>query len=194
MIESAERRRSATSDKITQCAQELTDERGLDGFTMDDLAASAGVSRRTLFNYFPGKLDAVLGEWPTYDVDDIAAFRAGGPDHDLVLDLRNLIMTLLDDQAIERDRLTRVRRILLAHPRLLGVLHERYEALSAETVEHVVAREGAVFGAIRAKVAVAFLASMLDASLDAYLHDEQERSITHHFDESLRTARSLLGC
>lgn len=194
MIESAKRRRTATSSAINLRAQELTDEHGLDGFTMDDLAEAAGVSRRTLFNYFPSKLDAVLGDWPVFDPDAVAVFRAGGPAHDLLLDLRNLLMTLLDDKTVEREVITRSRRILLAHPRLLGLVHERYEALSAETVEHVVAREGALFGAIRAKVAVAFLASMLDASLDAFLHDAHDRPIGHHFDESLRTARSLLGC
>ena len=54
-----------TTRRITLCAQRLTDERGLDGFTMDDLAEAAEVSRRTLFNYFPGKVDAVLGAAPS---------------------------------------------------------------------------------------------------------------------------------
>ena len=57
-------RRRLTAHRITGCAQRLTLERGLDGFTMDDLAALAEVSRRTLFNYFPGKDDAVLGGPP----------------------------------------------------------------------------------------------------------------------------------
>ena len=57
-------RKVSTAHRITTCAQRLTDQHGLDGFTMDDLAAEAGVSRRTLFNYFPGKVDAVLGPGP----------------------------------------------------------------------------------------------------------------------------------
>ena len=36
-------------------------EHGLDGFTMEQLAERVGVSRRTLFYYFPAKDDAVLG-------------------------------------------------------------------------------------------------------------------------------------
>ena len=46
-----ERKRRETADRITACAQELTEARGLDGFTMEDLAAEAHVSRRTRFNY-----------------------------------------------------------------------------------------------------------------------------------------------
>ena len=67
--ESAEKRsradrRQRMLHRITLTAQRLTDERGLDGFTMDDLAEAVDVSRRTLFNYFPGKVDAVLGPDP----------------------------------------------------------------------------------------------------------------------------------
>ena len=47
-------RRERTLAMIVQRARELTDRHGLDGFTMDDLAEAAGVSRRTLFNYVPG--------------------------------------------------------------------------------------------------------------------------------------------
>ena len=55
-------RHEETAHHISACSQLLADERGFDGFTMEDLADAAGVSRRTLFNYFPGKADAVLGE------------------------------------------------------------------------------------------------------------------------------------
>ena len=68
MTESAislrEQKRWETSRRITLCAQRLTDAHGIDGFTMDELADAAEVSRRTLFNYFPSKTDAVLGEAP----------------------------------------------------------------------------------------------------------------------------------
>ena len=58
-------RRRATAYRISVCARSLTEQHGLDGFTMEDLAEAAGVSRRTLFNYFPGKVDAVLGKYKT---------------------------------------------------------------------------------------------------------------------------------
>ena len=55
-----EQKRWECSHRITLCAQRLTDAHGLDGFTVDDLAAAAGVSRRTLFNYFRNKEDLAL--------------------------------------------------------------------------------------------------------------------------------------
>mgnify|MGYP003918557135 CR=1 FL=1 len=182
-----------TADRITLCAQRLTDESGLDGFTMDDLAAAAEVSRRTLFNYFPGKVDAVLGLFPTLDPDAVEVFCAGGPDHDLVQDLRTLVAPLLRTEMLERETLARGRRIMLANPRLIARAHECYIDISAQVVEHIATREGPTFAALRARVAVSVLAALFDAALEEYLLDPDERPIAVHFDESLRTARSLFG-
>lgn len=44
---------------IVQAAAELARENGVEGFTVNDLAEAAGVSRRTVFNHFSGVEDAV---------------------------------------------------------------------------------------------------------------------------------------
>lgn len=190
---SATQRKLVTSERITHCALTLADLHGLDGFTMDDLAAAAEVSRRTLFNHFPGKVDAVLGPAATLDADDVAVFVAGGPDHDLLHDLRTLVLPLLETKVLDRQVLERFRRVLVANPRLIVAVHDFYENLSAEVVEHIAAREGSAFAAQRAQVAVKLLAALFDSALAAFLCDDRGRSITFHFDESLRAARSLLG-
>lgn len=48
---------------IVVAAAALARERGLSGFTVNDLAKEAGVSRRTIFNHFSGTEDAVLGSF-----------------------------------------------------------------------------------------------------------------------------------
>ena len=58
---SLQEKKERTKLAIQRKAIDLTLERGLAGFTMQELADAAGVSRSTLFNYFPGKVDAVLG-------------------------------------------------------------------------------------------------------------------------------------
>lgn len=193
MVESATQRKLVTSERITLCAQVLADEHGLDGFTMDELATAADVSRRTLFNHFPGKVDAVLGPRVSLDEDAVAVFRDGGPDHDLLRDLRTLVLPLFETKAMDREVLQRRRRILIANPRLIVAVHEFYEKLSAEVVGHIAVREGPAFAARRAQVAVKLLAALFDSALESFLGDTRNRTITFHFDECLRTARSLLG-
>src|SRR4051812_12690148 len=75
---SREGRRQATSYRISVCAQQLTEQHGLEGFTMEELAESAGVSRRTLFNYYPSKIDAVLGASPELTPEALERFRSRG--------------------------------------------------------------------------------------------------------------------
>jgi AcrR family transcriptional regulator len=56
-------------DKIITACRDLSSERGLHNINMDDLAARAGVSKRTVYRYFTGKeaiieaaLDAFMAE------------------------------------------------------------------------------------------------------------------------------------
>ena len=95
----------APSGSSTADAHRLTDDRGLDGFTIDDLAAAAEVSRRTLFNYYPCKVDAVLGPAPDLDDEVWATFVAGGPGGDLVEDLIVLSRPLLEAKTLTAEEL-----------------------------------------------------------------------------------------
>lgn len=56
-----ERRASVTSLGLRTEARRLTAERGLTGFTIEELCSEVGVSRRTFFNYYASKENAVLG-------------------------------------------------------------------------------------------------------------------------------------
>jgi len=71
-----ERKKLATRLALHQAALELVAERGLDGVSVDDIAARADVSPRTFFNYFSTKDEAVLGLDPTATERLVAAFRA----------------------------------------------------------------------------------------------------------------------
>ena len=54
-------RMAATALRLTAVSRRLTAERGLNGFTVEELCAEVGISRRTFFNYFPSKDEAVIG-------------------------------------------------------------------------------------------------------------------------------------
>ncbi len=56
-----ERRKQQTRTTLVKLARKFTNEHGLAGFTLDELCTAAGISRRTFFNHFASKDDAVLG-------------------------------------------------------------------------------------------------------------------------------------
>src|ERR1700712_2523037 len=59
--EGLHRRQQRTREQLISAARRLTATHGLSGFTVQELSDQVGVSRRTFFNYFASKEDAVLG-------------------------------------------------------------------------------------------------------------------------------------
>jgi len=66
----ASERKQVTARRLSAVSRRLTAERGLTGFTIEEVCDEVGVSRRTFFNYFPSKDEAVLG------VDEAEEMRA----------------------------------------------------------------------------------------------------------------------
>jgi AcrR family transcriptional regulator len=188
-----EARRRETERRIHRCAIVLTDERGLDGWTLEDLAEAADVSRRTLFNYFPGKTDAVLGGPPELPADALAAFDAGGPTGRLVDDLAALASAALDDKDFDPEIAVRARRVVHDTPRLLALVHERFEHVMREVVDHILRREGADFGEPRARLLVHLLVALFDDAVHQALDGPADVSVVDQFQLNIRHARDLLA-
>lgn len=182
-------RRHETSCRITHCARVLTDEHGIDGFTMDDLAEMAQVSRRTLFNYFPGKDAAVRGEKPPLDPDLIEVFRKGGPTGDLVSDLVALIDALLANHEIDRDELRLMQRVMHDNPRLILLANQDFEAHTEQMREAIEAREGAAYDDTRARVVLRVAGALFESSLNHYLEHPDE-DLAELFKKAVGALRS----
>ena len=56
----AERKRQLVRDELTEAALKLLAFQGFDETTIDQMAAAAGVSRRTFFRYFQSKEDVII--------------------------------------------------------------------------------------------------------------------------------------
>lgn len=180
MTESATRQKRLRA--ITRTALRLADEHGLDGFTMDQLAEEVGVSRRTLFNYVPGKIDAVLGPEPEVDEQLVEAFLAGGPTGQLMEDLRLLTVSILDDGEVEHEDMVRFRRLLHGDARILQAAHARFQGSLDEKVEFLQQREGRDFPATKARLAIQLTVVVFDTALDAFL-DEPGTTLADHFTQ-----------
>ncbi|MEX5259939.1 TetR/AcrR family transcriptional regulator [Kocuria sp. CPCC 205263] len=126
-------------------ARRLTAERGLSGFTVDELCAEVGISRRSFFNYFASKDDAVLG---TPARDPLEAFGeefvAGGSAPDeapLLTALQELVVRSFALLEGPHDR-TLLLDVLRREPVLLQRLTETMERRLAELTELIARRQG----------------------------------------------------
>ncbi len=172
------------------CAQALTAEHGFDGFTMEELAEAAGVSRRTLFNYFDSKLDAVLGPEPELGEEQTAEFRAGGPTGSLFEDLGYVAHDHFAQMPQERQQLATMRQVI-RNPRIFAACHDRFEALAARALAIIREREADRYDEVRAKVALGVLVMLCDVALDRFIAGTDDRSFIEHYDEAQQAARSL---
>src|SRR5690606_10894748 len=115
----SEARRSRTRREITAYARRLTAKVGLQGFTVEDLCEHAGISRRTYFNYFPGKEHAVVGNHTDErDGAAVIAFLDGRPAGTV-----GISPNLLDDLA----------QFAIAHMRAIGLTADEASAFIAAT-------------------------------------------------------------
>jgi AcrR family transcriptional regulator len=188
-----ERRRQETSSRIAAEARRLTDQHGLDHWTMDELADAVGVSRRTLFNHVAGKVDAVLGPPPQLPKDLVDTFRAGGPTGELIEDVAVLALAAVSGSDDDRESLAIGRRLLRRTPRLLLAAHERFEAMTQEFAEVLLARPGEPDDEHDAKLLLRLLVSLHDSALDQFLAEPVGRGFADHYEDALSSARRLLA-
>ncbi|EAQ00046.1 hypothetical protein JNB_07744 [Janibacter sp. HTCC2649] len=169
---SAVSRREQTARRISRCAQDLAIEHGFEGFTLEELAEKVGVSRRTLFNYFPGKEAAVLDSPDCIRPDDLAVFVAGGPEGHLLRDLGHLVVNIYTRQEPTKADWHRVHALFERNPRLISVAKERFEVMVTEVRQATEEREGLPQGNRRARIAVALIAGIFQDTLQSFLTDD----------------------
>jgi TetR/AcrR family transcriptional regulator, regulator of mycofactocin system len=112
------RRPSSSRADIEHVALELFERKGFEETTVDDIAAAAGIGRRTVFRYFPSKNDIPWGDFE----GSLEVMRAGLADDTSDDDLMTVITrAVLAFNRFEHDELHWLRRrmrLLLGVPAL----------------------------------------------------------------------------
>jgi AcrR family transcriptional regulator len=83
-------KKQQTRELIAAQAMRLFATRGFDQVTVLEVAAAAGVSEKTVFNYFPTKEDLFYDEVPAREAALIGAIRERRPGESIVQSLRRL--------------------------------------------------------------------------------------------------------
>ena len=134
---------ATTHGELSTIALGLFLERGYDETTVDDIAAAAGIGRRTLFRYFPSKNDLPWGDFDALLAMMREHLADPRPDLPVMEALRLAIIEFNrfppDQIALHRERM----RLLLEVPALVAHSALRYQAWRTAVAEYVARRVGA---------------------------------------------------
>jgi AcrR family transcriptional regulator len=137
----AERKRQLVADELTGAALSLMAQQGFEAVTVDEIAASAGMSKRTFFRYFASKEDVVV-QFLAELGGGMRAELAGRPAGERPSTaLRNTVWAAIDACAGHADQTLRVVRLILGTPALRARFLERQaqwrEELAAELADRL---------------------------------------------------------
>ena len=118
-----ERKKRERGQALRRAALELALENGYSNVTVEDICARCNVSRRTFFNYFNSKEEALLGRDDTVfddeDQPDIEAFEAGGPTGRLIGDLQHLLASVVRTRLNRREEMHQYHQLMKQDPSLM---------------------------------------------------------------------------
>lgn len=191
-----ERRKAETARGLKDAARRLTIERGLSGFTIEELCEEVGVSRRTFFNYFASKENAIMGV--PVDADESGAAErfaaAGSRGFGRLVD--DLLELHLDRWAFGGITAEEVHQLFTAFEREPRLLHHMLELASRgerDDIELVERREGLPAGDLRAAAAVQLVGAVLRASAEEFFRSDDGEDFPTLMRQRLDAVRDLFA-
>ena len=136
------RRRATSRAELEQVAFTLFTARGFDATTVDEIAAAAGIGRRTFFRYFPSKNDVPWGAFEDELERMRVRLKACPPEVPLMDAIR---YALIDFNHVDPAQVPLHRRrmqLILRVPTLLAHSTLRFAAWRAVVAEFVAERTG----------------------------------------------------
>ncbi len=187
----------ADSESIALVAMRLFDERGVDSVTMTEIAEAAGVSRRTLFRWFPSKASLVWGG--TIEADERferawTKARSARDQGSLTLFelIREAYAASISPLGETRD-ITRLRlKLIDRHPEVFAAGHELRSQLSTHLIEHLAEELGLTVDSLRVTVLSAAITSASYSALAWWARTDDPRPPAQVLDEALGALASLL--
>ncbi|MER8043694.1 TetR family transcriptional regulator [Streptomyces sp. NPDC094032] len=145
-ISLAERKRLLVATELTESALQLLALKGFDAVTVDEIAAAAGVSKRTFFRYFASKEDVVVQFLSGMGADIHAALAARPATEPPSRSLRHAVAVPLlactDQHPDHAARALRVVQLILGTPALLARFLERQSDWQEALAGELARREG----------------------------------------------------
>ena len=168
-----ERTRRAVQGELIDAAQRLFAEHGFEAVTVDQIAAAAGMSKRSFFRYFTGKDEVILGKVARQGEEFARALAARPSDEPVWTALRRMFDWAVEygsDPAVGRHA-AEMDRLIQSSPTLRAGYLQRMEHAQTQVVEELLRREGQQGAASLPRIAAAaVVAAAFAALLQAHAH------------------------
>lgn len=186
------RRRATSREELERAAFSLFAARGFEATTVDEIAAAAGIGRRTFFRYFASKNDIPWGAFEQELERMRARLRACPPQVPLMDAIRE---ALVDFNRVEDAQLPLHRRrmeLILRVPALFAHSALRFTAWREVIAEFAAARTGQRPGQL-APQAIAH--AVLGVCVAAYEHwlDDPDADLSALLDGAMRELAAAFG-
>jgi len=155
-----------TRAAIRAAALALTRERGYAAMTVDDVAALAGVSRRTVFNHFSSKTDLLVVGLDPPEPEAIETFVNGTGS--LLEDLGALLVSGAEAVESERGWLLSFPEIVRDNPEIERAIHERLRAIAVSLADAAGRRLGTEPCDPRTRAVVALAMAIQRSAVDLW--------------------------
>jgi mycofactocin system transcriptional regulator len=165
--------RGSTRARVEQAALDLFTLKGFDQVIIDDIAAAAGISRRTFFRYFATKADAVWGDFAAHVSRLEELLAATDRDQPVLASICAAYVEVNNyadaDLGLLRERM----QLILTEPALLAHSQLRYADVDRVVAEHVARRTGSSPAALVPRLVAASTRAAATTAFELWLADER---------------------
>lgn len=189
-----DRRKLQTRTDLIRNARRLTAEHGLAGFTLEELCDRVGVSRRTFFNYFASKEDAVIGR-PQEGLAEraLVEFAVSPPAGESLLDeLTTLFIGIFETSGLDKDEAQEFAAALEREPRLFTSLMRSIADEERRLTEVIASREGLDLDDPAAIMAALLMGTILRRSAFQFFETENDLPFADLMTINLHAVRRVL--
>lgn len=175
-----ERNQRDTWNAIYEAAYAFARDEGLGAATVEAVVARAGVSRRTFFNYFPTKEDAILGTRLPWLDQAVVDRLATAQEDELTRTVHAFVAVLRT--ALTEETAVRRREIATQHPSLrgrLGQLITQVEELVRRAMDEAAARRADAGDPASREVLIMLAGVIIKHAFTQYFEGERQSAAEH---------------
>jgi AcrR family transcriptional regulator len=154
-----EQKREETRRRLMREGQRLFAAQGFDRTSVDEIAAAAGVSRRTFFHYFDSKEDVVLSRHDDFERALMEAIRTAPPQAPLLAVAEQAVIAAF--AMFDADEVELLEQLKRDTPALRARDHGKYERLERAIAGALAERAGASPDDLRTRMDAMLVAGML---------------------------------